>query len=130
MVLITATVRFRIATYGGMIMTPYDYTRIYVLAAEIEQSMFERGEYDYSESDRIYWLNNLPEPYKLANDLMMLNDAREQVETAIANSLMTSAGRQKLLDYMTGQLCVMCSEDELNDKFSELIPLIENIINE
>lgn len=111
-------------------MTPYDYKKICVLAAEIEQSMFERGEYDYSESDRIYWLNSLPEPYELANDLMMLNDAREQVETEITNSLMTSAGRQKLLDYMTGQLCVMCSEDELNDKFSELIPLIENIANE
>ena len=111
-------------------MTPYDYRRICALAAEIEQSVFERGEYDYPVDDRIYWLKDLPDPYDLADNLIILGEAREQVETEIAKSLMTSDGRQKLIDYMEGELCVMCTEDELNDKFSELIPLIKCIESE
>ena len=111
-------------------MTPYDYRRICALAAEIEQSVFERGEYDYPVDDRIYWLKDLPEISELNNSIMMMNEAREQVETEIAKSLMTSDGRQKLIDYMEGELCVMCTEDELNDKFSELIPLIKCIESE
>lgn len=111
-------------------MTPYNYRRVCALAIEIEQEMFERGEYDYSDNDRVRWLKDLPEPYELADDLMMLDEARGQVETEIINSLLTPDGRQELIDYMKLQLCVMRSEDELNDKFSELIPLIENIENE
>jgi hypothetical protein len=111
-------------------MTPYDYRRVCALAAEIEQSVFERGEYDYPVDNRIYWLKDLPETSELNSEIMMMNEAREQVETEIAKSLMTSEGRQNLIDYMEGELCVMCSEDELNDKFSELIPLIKCIESE
>ena len=68
------------------------------LADEIEQFMFERGEYDYRDYDRIPWVNT---------------DDRNAVQKNIENSLGTVKSVYSLIDYLESEIAVMDKDDEL-----------------
>lgn len=98
------------------------------LADKIEQVMFERGEYDFGESDRVRWLDNVPNAYDLADYPALLDSARERVTDCIESALDGKAneeigGIQPLMEYLNDQINEMVEEDEL-------IPTCEKLLSE
>ncbi len=110
------------------------------VADEIEQYMFERGEYDYIDTDRVRWLHHVPE--NLAPEtsstaptfsetrealnifLENLNDARETVCNNIKNSMDTVSGIQALIEYFNDELAELDEEDELVEKAETIMEKI------
>lgn len=82
------------------------------LSSEIEQFMYERGEYDYDESDRIQWLNGLPNAFDVAGSYDVYTEARQTVTENIQKSLQTEDGKQNIINYLNGELQVMDKYDE------------------
>ena len=98
------------------------------LADSIEDFMFDRGEYDYSESDRIPWLKDCKEPYELAENVELLNDDRAEAVSHIEKSL--NAGGKDfalLIDYFDDQIRICSPADELREKASIFKECLENI---
>lgn len=98
------------------------------LADKIEQVMFERGEYDFGEGDRVRWLDNVPNAYDLADSPALLDSARERVTVCIESALDGKAneeigGIQPLMEYLNDQINEMVEEDEL-------IPTCEKLLSE
>lgn len=98
------------------------------LADKIEQVMFERGEYDFGEGDRVRWLDNVPNAYDLADSPALLDSARERVTVCIESALDGKAGDeiggiQPLMEYLNDQINEMVEEDEL-------IPTCEKLLSE
>ncbi len=104
------------------------------LIDEIEQFMYERGEYDFSESDRIRWLNDIPEPYLLAINNDALQEARSDVSKNIEESMATGARIEPLVNYLKGQTYELDTDDELYAKAQGLMYALEdyksNALNE
>ena len=101
---------------------------IEILADCLEQMMFERGEYDFAESDRIRWLDNIPEPYALADDPETLQEARDTVTKNIENTL--NGGLQDISaikDYLEDELAQMDEEDELVPKAKGYLEKVEGM---
>lgn len=96
------------------------------LADNIEQFMFDRGEYDFGESDRARWLENIPNAYELADDYISLAEARDKVTKNIANALESSEGRTALEGYLKDQTCEMDEEDELVEFAEDLMTAIKS----
>lgn len=84
------------------------------LADALEQFMFERGEYDFGESDRVRWLDGIPNAYELADNPEALQGARALVSNQIEISLTTDA--EPLKDYLNGELAQVEDEDERTAK--------------
>ena len=98
------------------------------LADKIEQVMFERGEYDFGEGDRVRWLDNIPNAYDLADSPALLDSARQRVTDCIESALDGKAneeigGIQPLMEYLNDQINEMDEEDEL-------IPTCEKLLSE
>lgn len=91
------------------------------IADEIEQLMFERGEYEYSGNDRVRWLDKVPEFSQLDSDVKT-SFARMDVTNAVEESMKSGAGIAALTDYLQDQIAEM-------DKDDELIPKAENLIS-
>lgn len=89
------------------------------LADAIEQFMLERGEYDYGESDRIRWLEGLPDAHDIADSYDVYKDARKTVTENIENSLGTVKGVYSLIDYLESEIAVMDKDDELVDVYND-----------
>lgn len=99
-----------------------------ILADCLEQMMFERGEYDFAESDRIRWLDNIPEPYALADDPETLQEARDTVTKNIENAL--NGGLQDISaikGYLEDELAEMDEEDELVPKAKGYLEKVEGM---
>lgn len=98
------------------------------LADSLEQVMFERGEYDFAESDRVRWLDNVPEPYALADDPATLQEARSTVTQNIENAL--NGELQDIFaikDYLKDQLAEMVEEDELIPTVEGYVKILEGM---
>lgn len=98
------------------------------LADSLEQVMFERGEYDFAESDRIRWLDNVPEPYALADDPATLQEARSIVTQNIENALNGEIQDiSAIKDYLKDQLAEMVEEDELIPTVEGYVKILEGM---
>lgn len=98
------------------------------LADGLEQVMFERGEYDFAESDRIRWLDNVPEPYVLADDPATLQEARSTVTQNIENALNGELQDVSAIkDYLKDQLAEMVEEDELIPTVEGYVKILEGM---
>lgn len=98
------------------------------LADSLEQVMFERGEYDFAESDRVRWLDNVPEPYALADDLATLQEARSTVTQNIENALNGELQDiSAIKDYLKDQLAEMVEEDELIPTVEGYVKILEGM---
>lgn len=85
------------------------------LADEIEQYMFERGEYDFGSDDRIRWLENVPDAYDVAKlSPSELNDIRETVTKNIQVALDEPSTIQPLINYFNDEAHELDEEDDLN----------------
>lgn len=69
----------------------------YEFAEKIEQYMFERGEYDFPESDTIRWISGTDNRHVVI----------ENIHASIANDI------SPLVDYFNGELAELSEEDEL-----------------
>lgn len=117
-----------ISEYGSEIEAVQHSAPIEILADCLEQMMFERGEYDFAESDRIRWLDNIPEPYALANDPETLQEARNTVAKNIENALNGGLNDiSAIKDYLEDELVQMAEEDELVPKAKEYLEKVERI---
>lgn len=81
----------------------------FVLAEEIEQFMFERGEYDYSADNLVRWIE------ENANGERDRNETTSHILEAFKNDV------APLLIYMQGELELMDKEDELIETGKQLI---------
>ena len=98
------------------------------LADNLEQVMFERGEYDFAESDRVRWLDNVPEPYALADDPATLQEARSTVTQNIENALNGELQDiSAIKDYLKDQLAEMVEEDELIPTVEGYVKILEGM---
>lgn len=98
------------------------------LADSLEQVMFERGEYDFAESDRVRWLDNVPEPYALADDPATLQEARSTVTQNIENALNGELQDiSAIKDYLKDQLAEMVEEDELIPTVEGYVKILEGM---
>lgn len=98
------------------------------LADSLEQVMFERGEYDFAESDRVRWLDNVPEPYALADDPATLQEARSTVTQNIENTLNGELQDiSAIKDYLKDQLAEMVEEDELIPTVEGYVKILEGM---
>lgn len=104
------------------------------LIDEIEQFMYERGEYDFNESDRIRWLYDIPELYLLAINNDVLQEARSDVSKNIEESMATGARIEPLVSYLKDQTYELDMDDELYAKAQGLMYALEdyksNVLNE
>ncbi len=99
------------------------------LADEIEQYMFERGEYDFGNSDRIRWLESVPDAYDVAKmSPSEIDEVRETVTKNIQVALEEPSTIQPLIDYFKSDWRELDDEDELilncerlEDKLNTLI---------
>ena len=106
------------------------------LAADIEQFMFEHGEYDFGSGDRKPWLDEVPDAYELANSgPILLGVARERVEDCIEQSINGTApeeigGIESLMEYLNEELNVMDEEDELIQTGENLLSRLNKVLNQ
>ena len=91
------------------------------LAEDIEQFMFERGEYDFGDSDRIQWLKGLPDAYSIADNPYTLKEARNNVANKVHKDLQTGDGVLNLIKYISDQVAEMDEDDELISKAEYLL---------
>ena len=105
----------------------FDKSRLseYNLADTIEQHMFERGEYDFGESDRIRWLDGLPNAYELAENPEALSGARQFVTASIENDLKTVDGREALKNYLNDELHQLDKGDEDYERVQDCLRTID-----
>jgi hypothetical protein len=90
--------------------------------------MFERGEYDFAESDRIRWLDDIPEPYALAHDPETLKEARDTVKKNIENALNGEPyDISAIKNYLEDELAEMDEEDELVPKAESYLTKVEGM---
>lgn len=82
---------------------------IYALAEDIEQAMYERGEYDAPESDRLSWIG-LDAPV----DAVLLSLENEPIS---------------LMEYFRSELAVIAPEDEWAEKAEKCIEKIQTLCN-
>ncbi len=117
-----------ISEYGSEIEAIQHSTPIEILADCLEQMMFERGEYDFTGSDRIRWLNNIPEPSALADDPETLKEARDTVKKNIENALNGEPyDISAIKDYLEDELAEMDEEDELVPKAESYLTKVEGM---
>lgn len=117
-----------ISEYGSEIEAIQHSAPIEILADCLEQMMFERGEYDFAESDRIRWLNDIPEPYVLADDPETLKEARDTVTKNIENALNGElCDISAIKDYLKDELAEMDEEDELVPKAKSYLKQVEEM---
>lgn len=83
-----------------------------LLANEIEQFMFERGEYDLRLEDRIRWLKT--------------DDRKGNAKYIRDEILKDNIGF--LTDYLTSEISSMCEDDELIPKAEKLIEELKGVI--
>ena len=76
-----------------------------LLANEIEQFMFERGEYDFQLDDRIRWL---------------ISDDRKGNAGYIRDEILKD-NISFITEYLTSEISSMCEDDELIAKAEKLI---------
>ena len=117
-----------ISEYGSEIEAIQHSAPTEILADCLEQMMFERGEYDFAESDRIRWLDDIPEPYALAHDPETLKEARDTVKKNIENAL--NGGPydiSAIKDYLKDELAQMDEEDELVPKAESYLTKVEGM---
>ena len=82
-----------------------EYLKLVDLADDIEEFMFARGEYDYIDSDKIWWLTN-----------------NNRIDTSVfILSEIEKGNTERLINYFKDQLAEMCDKDEL-------IPVAEDLI--
>lgn len=89
------------------------------LADKIEQIMYVRGEYDFGESDRIRWLEGLPNAFDLADSPSLLDSIRWTVADRIEKDL-ENGNVADICNYLNDQIAEMVEEDEL-------IPVAESL---
>lgn len=78
------------------------------LADDIEQFMFERGEYDFEYADdRIRWLSSEYAPRWYTDDI---ND-RTMAAWQILNDIL-NGNIKPIIDYLESEICVMSDDDE------------------
>lgn len=104
------------------------------LAADLEQFMFERGEYDYGVGDRVRWVEDadVPEPYALAESKEVLDNAREKVTGLIEQVIKGEAseeigGIEPIRNYLNDELNTMDEEDELIPAAEKLLSKLKEI---
>lgn len=83
-----------------------------LLANEIEQFMFERGEYDFHLEDRIRWL---------------ISDSRKGNAGFIRDEILKD-NIGFLTEYLTSEISSMCEDDELIPKAEKLIEELKGVI--
>lgn len=81
-----------------------------LLANEIEQFMFERGEYDFHLEDRIRWL---------------ISDERKGNAGYIRDEILKD-NIGFITEYLTSEISSMCEDDELIPKAEKLIGELNN----
>ena len=83
----------------------------HLLANEIEQFMFERGEYDLRLEDRIRWL---------------ISDSRKGNARYIRDEILKD-NISFITEYLTSEISSMCEDDELISKAEKLIEELNNV---
>lgn len=83
-----------------------------LLANEIEQLMYERGEYDFHLKDRIRWLKT--------------DDRKGNAKYIRDEILKYNIGF--LTEYLTSEISSMCEDDELIPKAEKLIEELKGVI--
>lgn len=101
--------------------------KINALSDELEQFMFERGEYDYGETDRIRWLDSIPNAYELADSHELLERIRKTVEKRIEYNLCNEEGRKELIQYLKEEVSLMDEDDELRKNAESLLSRLDEV---
>lgn len=87
------------------------------LASDIEQYIFERGEYDFGYSDRMFLLKDAPEAYELADmSPSDLRDARNEITSYIKEELVSGADINEIIEYFRNDWRDLADDDELIPK--------------
>ena len=88
-----------------------EYLKLVDLADDIEEFMFARGEYDYIDSDKIWWLTN-----------------NNRIDTSVfILSEIEKGNTERLINYFKDQLAEMCDKDELIPVAEDLIKRLEEV---
>lgn len=103
-----------------------DFPTIHSIAADIEQFMFERGEYEYPEYQRLKFvalvMNNIQSTnYPSDEDR---DNATKNIEKAIASSPLI--GKQGAIDYIKSEVFTMDADDESLEIGKYCLKLLEN----
>ena len=88
-----------------------EYLKLVDLADDIEEFMFARGEYDYIDSDKIWWLTN---SNRIDTSVFILSEIEK-------------GNTERLINYFKDQLAEMCNKDELIPVAEDLIKRLEEV---
>ena len=97
-------------------------------AGELEQFMYERGEYDYPYGERIRWFDGVEEN---ESEQTARNKVTANIEAALLGTASEDiGGADALMEYLNGELNAMDEEDELCAKGNKILEDLDKCLNE